>query len=510
MTPGKFAPSTDARRNLAVAGVMLVIFLFAIDATIVATSMPTVVAQLGGLELYSWVFSIYMLASALATPVFGKLADLFSRRRLMLAGIAVFLAGSVLCGAAPNMEAMVLFRAVQGLGGGAIYALSFIVVGVLYPAEKRARMQGIISSLWGIASVLGPVSGAVIVEYWSWRWIFFVNLPLIAVASTLIVVGLKEPQRETRAPALDLKGATLLLIALLLLFSALGQSAHSLHPLNMQALGLLALAVAALVLFVVAERRAAEPIVPLDLFHLRLFRLSVLVATLCSMGVFGALTYLPLYLQGVAGISATYAGMALLVLSMGWTGGSLIAGQLLNKSGYRWVAVAGMSFLAAGYALFLAPGFQQGLAGVLVSAVIIGLGMGLANLTTLVAAQSGVRSQRIGVATSTLMLCRTFGAAFAVSLMGTVLINRMQGGLLRLQSDHPEVPIGLWTELADPQNLLQPATRAQIAAELLPKLVTALDHAIWYAFVTGLALMVVGIVISVRIPDSTPDRTPKE
>ena len=188
--PRNSFPGTT-KRNLAVAGVMLVIFLFAIDATIVSTAMPTIVAKLGGLELYSWVFSIYMLTSALTTPVFGKLSDLYSRRRLMLIGIGVFVAGSALCGAAQSMEALIWFRAVQGLGGGAIYALSFIVVGILFPAEQRAKVQGVISGIWGVASVLGPLAGGIIAENWSWRWAFFVNLPVAAVAIALIVVGLK-------------------------------------------------------------------------------------------------------------------------------------------------------------------------------------------------------------------------------------------------------------------------------------------------------------------------------
>src|SRR5688500_8325552 len=212
--PGTSSPERT-KRNVAVAGVMLVILLFAIDATIVATSMPTIVSQLGGLELYSWVFSIYMLTSALTTPIFGKLADLFSRRRLMLIGIGIFLVGSILCGAAQSMEAMVLFRAIQGLGGGAIYALSFIVVGVLYAAEMRAKMQGIITGIWGLASILGPLAGGIIVENWNWRWIFFVNLPLVAIATVLIVVGLKEEKRETQTPKLDLWGAATLLSGLL-------------------------------------------------------------------------------------------------------------------------------------------------------------------------------------------------------------------------------------------------------------------------------------------------------
>ena len=216
--PGISTPLVRRKRNFATLGVMLVIFLFAIDATIVSTAMPTIVAKLGGLELYSWVFSIYMLTSALTTPVFGKLADLFSRRPLMLVGIAIFVLGSTLCGAAQSMEALVLFRAVQGLGGGAIYALSFIVVGVLFPPQERAKMQGIISGIWGVAAILGPLAGGLIVEHWDWRWAFFVNLPVAALASALIVVGLKEAERERRAHKLDFAGTLTLLSSLLLLF----------------------------------------------------------------------------------------------------------------------------------------------------------------------------------------------------------------------------------------------------------------------------------------------------
>jgi EmrB/QacA subfamily drug resistance transporter len=272
---------------------MVVIFLFAIDATIVSTSMPTIVAKLGGLELYSWVFSIYMLTSALATPVFGKLADLFSRRRLMLLGITIFVVGSTLCGAARSMEMMVLFRAVQGIGGGAIYALAFILVGVLYPPDKRAKMQGIISSIWGLSSILGPLAGGIIVEHWNWRWIFFVNLPISAAASALIVAGLQEDVAEKRTPVLDWLGTATLLIALILLFYALAHSGQAQPPLNMEFFIMIGLAAAGLVAFSMIERRAEEPIVPLDLFQVHLFTISAIVATFASMGVFGAISYLP-------------------------------------------------------------------------------------------------------------------------------------------------------------------------------------------------------------------------
>ncbi len=196
---------------------ILVILLFAVDATIISTAMPTIAANLGGLELYSWVFSIYMLTSALTTPLFGKLSDLYSQRRLMLVGIAIFVFGSTLCGLAQSMEALVLFRAIQGLGGGAIYALSFIVVGILYPPAQRAKMQSIISGIWGVASILGPLAGGIIVEHWSWRWAFFVNLPITAVAVALIVVGLKETGQVRRAHKLDMAGTVTLMVALMAL-----------------------------------------------------------------------------------------------------------------------------------------------------------------------------------------------------------------------------------------------------------------------------------------------------
>ena len=498
-----------SKRNLAAVGVMLVIFLFAIDATIVSTSMPTIVGKLGGLELYSWVFSIYMLTSALTTPIFGKLADLFSKRRLMLVGIGIFLLGSILCGAAQSMEAMIVFRAVQGLGGGAIYALSFIVVGVLYAADQRAKIQGFISGIWGLASILGPLAGGLIVEYANWRWIFFVNFPLIAIATLLIVIGLKEVREERRGARLDLAGTGTLLVGLLLIFYALAQSAHARHPLNAETVGLMIVGTVILVIFYFIERRAAEPIIPRDLFHIGLYKSSVAVATLSAMGVFGAISYLPLYLQGVMGTTATATGLVLLALSMGWTIGSLTAGQGINKVGYRWVAAAGMMLLAFGYGVFIAPQSEVGLIAIVLSATAIGIGMGMANLTTLVAAQTAVAHLRIGVATSTVMLFRTFGAAFAVSLMGTVMLGQLQKSLSQLRAANTNVAALVWEKLANPHNLLEPATRGQIPGELLPRLIASLGDALWYAFLTGFVLMIVGVAVSFSMANYTPATTPR-
>jgi len=490
---------------MAITGVMLVIFLFAIDSTIVSTSMPTIVARLGGLELYSWVFSIYMLTSALATPVFGKLADLFSRRNLLLAGIGIFVAGSALCGAAQSMEMMVLFRALQGIGGGAIYALAFIVVGILYPPEKRAKMQGIISSIWGLSSILGPLAGGIIVENWSWRWIFFVNLPISAAASFLIIAGLHEEPLQKHRPTLDWLGTAALLTALMLLFYALSPSAQPGQRFAVELWSLIVLAMIILAIFIIIERRAPEPIIPMDLFHLKLFGICAAVAALASMGAFGAISYLPLYLQGVYGLAASRAGLVLLLLSLGWTSGSLIAGQAINHLGYRSIAAAGMALIALGYAVFLSPLARSGVTAVVVSAVAIGVGMGLSNLTTLVAAQTTVRMERIGVATSTTMLFRTFGGAFAVSLMGTVLFNHMQGGLEKLIAhDGVALSATVRDRIADPQNLLEPSTRALIPPEHLPKLTALLGEAVWYAFLTIFILMLVGLALSLLMEPHAP------
>lgn len=482
---------------------MLVIFLFAIDATIVSTSMPTIVARLGGLELYGWVFSIYMLTSALSTPVFGKLADLFSRRRLMLAGIAVFVVGSTLCGMAWSMKALVVFRAIQGLGGGAIYALSFIIAGVLYPPDRRARVQGVISGIWGVSSVLGPLAGGLIVEHASWRWVFFVNLPIAALSVALIATGLREAEAEHRVPKLDLAGTAALLAALMLMFYALSHGAHNRRPLNPEVLSLLGLSAVFLTAFYLIERRAEEPVIPLDLFPIPLYRVSSAVAALAAMGVFGAISYLPLYLQGVTGLAASRAGAVLLVLSLGWTVGSLIADPVIRRGGYRFAAAAGMASMALGYSVFVFAASAGGVPAVVAGGCLIGVGMGMANLTSLVAAQSAVPMRRIGVATSTIMLFRTFGGAFCISLMGTVLLDRMQHGLQMLDGAS-DLPGSLRGRIADPQYLLEPAARATIPASLLPKLTSLLADALWYAFLVGLLLMIAGLAASLCMQSRAP------
>lgn len=495
--------------GVAVSGVMLVIFLFAIDGTIVSTAMPTIAGKLGGLELYSWVFSTYMLTSALATPLCGKLSDLYGRRRLMLIGIGLFTLGSALCGMAQSMNQLVLFRAVQGVGGGAIYALSFIIVGFLFPPKERAKMQGLISSIWGVASILGPLAGGIITQYWNWRWIFFVNVPIALTATPLIVFGLTETEAGRRGPV-DLKGAAALLAGLFLLFYALEESRRSSFELDWTLTALLLSSFAALFLFYRLERRAKEPILPIGLFRLRLFRICSGLAWLSSMGIFGVISYLPLYAQGVLGSSASRAGMTLLLASLGWTAGSFIGGQGMNRFGYRAASVAGMLLMAVGYGLFLGTRDHLGLVAVLVVGSVIGLGMGIVNVTSMVAAQNGVPLNQLGVATSTVMLCRMFGGAFGISLMGSVLISQMQRRLVTLSTASGiNISDSLIKRLANPQNLLDPSTRGLIPDSLLVSLVDILGSSIGHAFLAGFFVMLIGLSLSFFMAEYTPASAPQ-
>jgi EmrB/QacA subfamily drug resistance transporter len=494
----------EYRRGVAVAGILLVIFLFAIDSTVVSAAMPTIVAKLGGLELYSWVFSSYMLTSALGTPLFGNLSDLYGRRRLMLAGIAIFTLGSALCGAAQSLMQLIAFRAVQGIGGGALYALSFILIGYLYPPERRAQMQALISGIWGIASILGPVMGAVITQFWSWRWIFFINLPVCCAAAGLIAFGMDEAVSERRH-RLDWKGLATLLTGLLLSFYALEEARMNAFKLDWPLLIAFVLSIAAFGLFYRLEPGAQEPILPLELFRHRLFKLCLALAWLASMGMFAIISYLPLYVQGGLAGDAASVGLSLVPASLGWTAGSFIAGAGMNRHGYRTVCVAGSAAMALGYAVFVAFEPRLGFAAVLSIAAFIGIGMGMVTLTSMVAAQNGVPRERLGVATSTVMLARLFGGAFGIALVGSVLFSRMQRELAVLaDASMSAAARGALQNLATPEQLLDPTMRSNIPAPVLAALETVLRNSIRTAFVAALCVMIVSLGVSLFMAKSRP------
>ncbi len=493
----RYTASAFRRAPVAVAGVMVAVFLFAIDATIVSSAMPTVVAQLGALDLYSWVFSVYMLTSALATPVFGKLSDLYSRRTLMLLAIGAFVLGSGACGAAQTMTQLIVFRAVQGAGGGAVYALAFIIVGVVFPVEQRARMQGLIASVWGVASVLGPAGGGIIAEYWDWRWIFWINLPLGAVAAGLIIAGFRERRAESTRRPLDLAGAAILLSALMLLFYGLLVAANQIDLVTAESVSVVTGVVLLLALFIAIERRARDPLLPMALFHMPDYSRPTCLSLLAAMGIFGVVGFLPLYVQGTLGGSAALAGLTLLPLSVGWTAGSLAAGRVAPAWGYRNVCATGMALMVAGYIPFMLLDQAGGMILMLMAVSAAGTGMGMTNVTALVAAQAAVPFQHLGVATSTVMLFRTIGGALILSVMGSILLQRMNTAFTVIAADlRASLPEPVLRKLLNPQNLLDPATRSLIPADLMPTVTGALMNALWWAFLMGIAAAVAGFVLS--------------
>ncbi len=472
----------DRKRFTAILAVDLAIFLAALDATIVGTAMPTAVSNLGGLHLYSWVFSIYMLTSTTTMPLFGKLADLFGQRPLFLTGIAIFTVGSLLSGLAPTMPALIVSRAVQGIGAGATFALAQTVVGTLFPPEERGKMQGYLASVWGISSICGPLAGGFIVDHWGWRWAFFVNIPAGLLAATMIWYAL-APLPETASEAsrpLDLFGAATLtggIVSLLFAFLTLGEGTPWGSAIFW---GPLLLALLLFAAFLTIERHAPEPLLPLTLFSNPTFAVPVLAGLLAGMAMFGALSFLPLFVQGVLLRSATQAGSVLTPMSLGWVAGSTLGGRILNRVGYRTLTLTGMILLSAGYLFLTRMTPHTTLSYTILASILVGGGMGFVNVSSVVAVQSSVPRTQIGIATTTPHFFRNIGATIGVALMGMILAGSLATSPAAVHS--PATPMAT---TVSPETLSRGLTRA---------------------FHVGLVAALVGIAVSSFVPHTSPTR----
>jgi len=392
----------------------------AVDATVIATAVPSVVAELGGFAEFPWLFSIYLLAQAVTVPVYGKLADVFGRKPVMLVGIGLFLLGSVLCGFAWNMGALIAFRAVQGLGAGAVQPMSMTIAGDLYSLEERAKVQGYLAGVWGVSSVVGPTLGGVFSEYASWRWIFFINIPLCLVAAAII--GLRFHERlERRRPRIDYAGATVLTVALTLLILGLLEGGQAWAWGSLQGIAVLAAGAVLLGLFVLIERRAVDPVVPLHLLRNRLLVTTSLVAACVGAILLGLTSYVPTFAQIVLGTGPLVAGFALAALTIGWPISASQSGRLYLRIGFRATALVGTSVVVLGAGLLLLLDASTSVLQVGATSFVIGLGMGLTASPTLIAAQSAVPWQERGVVTGTNMFFRSAGSAVGVAVFGAIV-----------------------------------------------------------------------------------------
>ena len=391
----------ERRKRIALAGVMLSIFLAAMESTVVATAMPRVVASLGGLEIYSWVFSGFLLTSTVTMPLWGRLSDLYGRRPVFLGGLALFLAGSALSGAARDMTQLIVFRMLQGLGAGALMPIGMTVVGELFGLERRARMQGYISGVWGVASLLGPLIGGLLTDHVSWRWVFYINLPFGAIAIALLARSL-DATPGPRRPVIDYAGLGLFTAGVAALLVGVLQAGRVGAWTGADVLTPLLIAALALPAFLAVERRVAEPIVPLRLFGHRMVLAGATTGFLAGMAMFGAISFVPLFLQAVSGMSATASGSVLIPFVLGWVVMSVTSARLVLRVGYRSVVVAGMVCLTLAFVLLSrwSPALTTVVA--MRDALVGGVGMGLTMVPMLIAVQSAVPRSDLGAYTLSL------------------------------------------------------------------------------------------------------------
>jgi EmrB/QacA subfamily drug resistance transporter len=472
------------RVRVIIAGIMLSLFMAAVESTVIATAVPTIVAELGGLESYSWVFSAYMLTSTAMVPLYGKLSDLYGRRRLYFIAMALFLLGSVLSGLSQTMTQLIAFRALQGLGAGGLMPLAFIMIGDILTLEQRAKTQGLFSGVWGVASIIGPLVGGFLVDQLSWHWVFFVNIGPAILAAALVGVAWRDPARDaTHRPSIDFMGVALLTSGVVALLIGLLDLSS---PFSWASIGL---AAALLVALYFVERRAADPVLPLRLFRDRLFAVATAQGLFSGWAMFGSANFVPLFGQAVIGLSATAAGSMLTPQMLSWVVASIIGSRLLLRVGYRTISVAGMILLVAGSFLMTRIAAAPSLPLVVISLGLMGSGMGLALPAFLIAVQNTVGREALGTATSTITFSRNIGGTLGVSVMGAILASRVTANLVGQGIDPASVEL----------SALLGGDGAAVAAAT-PGAVAAIGAAVGSVFVAALVASVFALLVTLAAP----------
>ncbi len=440
-------------------------FLAALEATAVAAAVPTAVGEMGGVSRYSWVFSVYLLTSTTTVPLFGKLADLFGRRIIYHIAVGLFLLGSALSGMAGSLEQLILFRAIQGLGAGGVQPIAITVIGDIYSLEERGHIQALFSGIWAVASLIGPLLGGWITDALSWRWIFYLNIPFGLASAWMLQRYLRE-EAQRREHRLDILGTVTLTAAVTLLLLGLAEGPELWGWTDVRTLGLFAGAVASFLLFLWQERRAAEPMLPLDLFNNRLIAVASAGNTLLGAILFSVTAFVPVFAQGVLGGTAVDAGTVLMPILIGWPISSTIAGRYLMRIGYRTFALGGSLLLIVGGALLAMVDASSGRPLVMVSMMLLGLGLGFTSMPYLLGPQNAVPWNLRGVTTSSVQFFRTIGGSIAVAALGALLT-------VRLHAVDPNL---------DPNAALDPALRAKATPEALSHLSSALLHGLQGVF----------------------------
>nr|NNM91432.1 MFS transporter [Bacilli bacterium] len=464
--------------------VMMAMMLAALDMTIVGTAMPSIINDLHGLANYSWVFSAYLLTSTVPVPIFSKLADMYGRKKLFLLGAGIFTLGSLLCGLSNSMLALIFFRAIQGLGAAGVLPIALTIIGDVFTLEQRAKVQGFFSAVWGVSAVVGPLLGALIVQYSNWRIVFYLNVPIGIIVMIILFFSFKEKIQSTKHQ-IDFLGTLLLTVSVTSLLLVLVEDANQL--LSTPALTLFAVSLVSLIGFIVWERRAKEPVLPGILFSNRMLLVANGSNLFAGAVMFGLISYLPLYIQGVLGGSPTLAGRAITPMLIGWPLAALVAGPIILRIGFRLITIVGGLLIALG-SLVLAIALQGDTWTMNVALLFIGIGLGFSLTSLLIAAQNAVPWQVRGAVTGSSQFFRTIGGSVGVAIMGTILNDE-----LTMQSIHRHVA-------ENPSNitgvLLSTTTRSHLSHQLLSSFTSILNVALHEVFVTGF-LFAVGVALLV-------------
>jgi len=486
------APVETSHRNILVvfSGLVLVMLLAALDSTIVATALPTIVGELGGLDHLSWVVTAYLLAQTVVTPLYGKLGDLYGRKVVLQVGIVLFLLGSVLCGMSSDMTQLIIFRALQGLGGGGLMVTSQAVVGDIVPPRDRGRYQGIFGAVFGVASIAGPLIGGYLTTHLSWRWIFYVNLPLGVIA--LAVLAATLPGRGERVQrTVDYAGAGLLAAALsaIILVTDLGGTEYAWSSSTVVAL--MVIAGVSLAAFLAVERRASEPILPLRLFRNRAFWVATTVGLIVGFALFGSVTYLPLFLQVVKGESPTESGMQMLPLMGGMLVTSILSGQIISRTGrYRLFPIVGTAVMTAGLFLLSQMTPSTTILSASLEMLMLGMGMGFVMQVLVISVQNAVDYRDLGSATSGVILFRFIGGSLGTAVLGAIFSARLQTTLATL------LPPGTGTH-----GTMNPQAMAQLPPEVRGIYAEAFTTSLDTVFLVATAIAALGFLLAWLLPE---------
>jgi EmrB/QacA subfamily drug resistance transporter len=503
------------RLILVTAGVMLALLLAALDQTIVGTAMPRIIAELNGFDKYAWVTTAYLLTSTITVPIAGKLGDLFGRKPFILAGMAGFMAMSWLCGFSQNMEELILFRGLQGLFGGVLFASVFTVLADIFTPQTRARMQGVFGGVFGLASIIGPTTGGFITDNWGWRWVFYVNVPVGVLGIALLWAFLPFVRTQASWRNIDFVGAGMLALGLTPILLALSNTT-AYGWTGWQTLVPLLGGILVLIAFIFVEIREKEPIIPMDLFKNRAFAISMIVGFIASFGMFGTIIFVPLVYQGVLGISATNSGALITPLMFGLIGASIVTGQLMVRiKQYQYLGTLGAAIMAVGMYLLSRVSINSTYIDVTASLVLVGIGLGMTMPLYIQAVQSAVSRKYLGVVTSNIQFFRNVGGTIATAIFGSILASRL-GPNIKGQIEAAHLPASVGNSFsagtASAQQIFDPAHLAAARAALPAAAQPLFDQAIIAVkaglamtlqelFLIGFVAIAFSVVVSVFMPN---------